>query len=193
MNWTTIFNPFAKISEKTLMLIGVVTFLIGCFISWKFRMIYDGVLDAHPVLSLSYVQAFTTNAVNVILMCALLFGLGKIINSKTRMIDILNASFLYRIPIYIIAVMSKIPALDGINEKVMKNISHPENINLSAGDMFFLFIFTVVSLGLLAYSIVLLVNGFKTSTNAKKWQHFVSFAFVLIAAEIVSKLLIDFL
>jgi hypothetical protein len=126
-------------------------------------------------------------------MCALLFGLGKIINSKTRMIDILNASFLYRIPIYIVAVMSKIPVLDGINEKVMKNISHPENINLSAGDMFFLLIFTVVSLGLLAYSIVLLVNGFKTATNAKKWQHFVSFAFVLIAAEIVSKMLIDFL
>jgi hypothetical protein len=193
MNWTTIFNPFAKFSDKVLMLIGVISFLIGCFISWRFQVLYDGVLDAHTSDSLSYVNAFTSNAINVIVMCVLLFILGKIINPKTRMIDLLNASFLYRIPIYLVAMFSRIPALERINESVVKNIGDPEKINMQVDDIGVLIVFSIVSLCLIAYSIVLLVNGFKTASNAKKWQHFVSFGFVVIVAEIISKMLIGLL
>ena len=75
----------------------------------------------------------------------------------------------------------------------MKNIGDPEKINMQVDDIGVLIVFSIVSLCLIAYSIVLLVNGFKTASNAKKWQHFVSFGFVVIVAEIISKMLIGLL
>lgn len=192
MNWTVIFNPFAKLNDKLLMILGIVSFLIGCFVSFKFQLIYDGIIDAHSYQNISYTDAFVSNAINVILVCILFFVLGKIINPKTRMIDLLNASFIYRIPIYLIAVFSSMPALQRVNESVVKNIATPEKIMINPDDIGILILFSIISLALLAYSIVLLVNGFKTATNAKKWQHFLSFAIVLIFAEIISKVIISY-
>ncbi len=43
----------------------------------------------------------------------------------------------------------------------------------------------------LIYAIVLLVNGFRTATNLKKWQYYIYFAIALIIAEVLSKVLIN--
>lgn len=191
MNWTLIFNPFSKISSKTLMLVGVVTFLLGCFISWHFKMIYDGILDVHTYPKITYLRAFASNAVNVIVLCASLFILSKIINPSAKMIDILNTSFLYRLPIYLIAALSNIPILKEVQEKVIENISSLPNLQLSTTELVTTVLFSFISLLLLAYSIVIIVSGFKQAALPKKWQHFLSLGVAIVVAEIVSKIFIS--
>ena len=63
MNWTVIFNPFAKLNDKLLMIMGIVSFLIGCFVSFKFQLIYDGIIDSHSYPNISYTDAFVSNAI----------------------------------------------------------------------------------------------------------------------------------
>lgn len=193
MNWTIIFNPFAKIASKKLMLFGVISFMIGCFISWRFRMIYDGILDVHSSPNITYIRSFISNGINVIFMCLLVYALGRIINPKTRMIDVLNASFLYRIPIYIIAILSSLPIQKEFEAKVLNNISNIQNLEFTTGELFYILLFSTTSMLLLAYAITLIVNGFKTASNAKKWQHFLSLGAVIIIAEILSKIFINLL
>ena len=190
MNWNLIFNPFAKKADKFLILVGIFTFFIGCYISWRFEMVYDGIFDVHYVPLISYINAFLGNTINVITLCIFVFGLAKIINPKTRMIDILNAAFLSRIPIYLITIFSNLPVVLNFTKKIEENISNLQDLQLTTGDIVTALVFSVFSLLMLAYSIVLIVNGFKTASNAKKWQHFVGLAVVILIVEIISKMLV---
>lgn len=191
MNWNYIFNPIAKFPDKALMLVGVLSFAFGSFVSWRYQMIYDGILDAHSFPTISYITAFLSNAINIIIMCVGLFAIGKVINPKTRMIDILNTSFLYRIPIYIMAILSGLPIQKEFEAKLMENISHLQDLNLTTNEMIFVFIFSIFALVMLAYSIVIIVNGFRTATNAKKAIHFLSLAIFIIVAEVLSKIVVN--
>jgi hypothetical protein len=49
---------------------------------------------------------------------------------------------------------------------------------------------TIVTLIALVLSVILLLKGYKTATNAKISKHFLLFAFALLVSEIVSKILI---
>lgn len=193
MNWKLLFNPFEKIPEKLLLLLGIISFIIGCYFSYQFEMIFDGIFDAHEFSGILFSQAFTANAVNVITVCVFLFILGKIINPKTRMIDILNTAFISRIPIYLTAPLAAVPVVKQITEKIVASLKDIENMKLGTLDMMVLLSFSGIAMLLLVYSIVLLANGFRTATNAKKWQHYVIFGLVLLLAEIVSKGLISLL
>ena len=184
------FNPFAVKVDKLLMIIGIVTFFIGSYISWRFQMIYDGILDVHSAPLISYIEAFTSNAVNVIILCMSLLIAGKIINPKTRMIDVLNTAFLSRIPIYAVAALSSLPVIKEFEHKILNNLSDVQNLQLSTNDIMVSLVFGLVSMVLLVYAIVLIVNGFKTACNAKKWQHYAGLAVALIIAEIISKQII---
>src|SRR5690606_25658720 len=119
-----------------------------------------------------------------------LFILGKIINSKTRFIDILNMTMLSRIPLYLLGTITNNSKINDITQKIIDSIDYPQKMNLLPEEMAILAVFTVVSFLMMAYFIVLLIFGFKTATNTKKWQHWIFFAVAIILAEIISKSLL---
>ena len=190
MNWKIIFNPFSKFSEIQLLIFGVLITFLGSFIGSHFGVIFDGVFDVH-VYEISIIKGILVNLINVFSVFILFLILGKIINSKTRIIDILNVSLISRLPIYLVGIFANNSKMNSITEDLMKGINEPEKLNLPTTDLIFIMIFSSAMMIFLIYSIVLMVFGFKTATNIKKWQHYVFFAIAIVAAEIISKILIS--
>ena len=190
MNWKIIFNPFEKFSEITLLIFGIIITLIGSWISYHFGVIFDGIFDAH-ISEITFGQSLLTNIFNIISVVIVLFILGKIINPKTRFVDIINIAMISRIPIYILGIFTNNEKMNSITDKLINGINNPKTIPISSEELALLLIFSVVGLMAIAYMIVLLVFGFRTATNVKKPQHWVFFAFALIVAEIISKFLMD--
>lgn len=174
-----------------MMMIGIIVTVIGAFISYFNKTIFDGILDAHTYIFITYSQAISANIINIIIPCILLFILGKSINPDTQMIDILNASFYYRIPMYIIAIIMNISSIKNLEFKIQNNLSALHNLNFSTTELLVLVIFGCISLGLLAYAIILLLNGFRYASKPTKWQHYFGFVLVLIVSEFISKLIIS--
>lgn len=173
------------------MLIGVITFLLGCFVSWKYQVIYDGVLDAHSYLNITYSKAFITNCINVIVMCLSLFVVGKSIHPKIKMIDILNTSFIYRTPIYVYSAVSNLPSAKLVTDKVMTAISGNALRILTASDWWKTLAFGCLYGFLFIYSLILLFNGFKKAAQPQKKRQYLLVVVAIIVAEIISKLILN--
>ncbi|MGV4414416.1 hypothetical protein [Chryseobacterium sp. T1] len=188
--WQYIFNPFSKFSAKPMMMIGIIIAVIGAFISYFNKTIFDGILDAHTYMFITYSQAITANIINIIIPCTLLFILGKSINPKTQMIDILNTSFYYRIPIYFIVLLMNLPNIKSLEFKIQNHLNDLTKLNFTTTELLSLTLFASLSIGLLVYSVVIMLNGFRHASKPTKWQHYFGFVLVLIICEFLSKLII---
>ncbi len=190
MNWKLLFNPFGIYSEKQLLVAGILITLTGSLLGAVLNISFDGVLDIHQNET-DFITSLKENGINVACIFMMLFTVGKLINGKTRAVDILNTSMVARFPMYIGGIITAIPLLTRIGDEIIRHQGDLQHLNINPLDLVLLFAISMLLLTITAYYIVLLVNGFKTSVNAKKWQHFVAFAAALIIAEIISKLLIS--
>ena len=190
MSWKYIFNPLLKFSERSLLTVGFLSILAGSFIGHYFSLTFDGAFDAHP-LPITFIDSLTENSINILVIFSVLLILGKIIYSKTRFIDILTISMIYRIPIYVSGPLISLPVFDSVANQVLANKENLENIQFETLELISILAASSVLMIFLIYSIVILVNGFRTATNLKKWQYYVFFGVVLIIAEVLSKFLIN--
>ncbi len=190
MNWKYFFNPLLKFSERSLLILGILSVIAGSLIGHYFSLTFDGAFDTHP-LQINLLESLKENAINILMVFILLLILGKIINPKTRLVDIATISMIYRIPIYISGPLINLPVFKTIGDKALANKDNLENIKFETLELFSILAASSVLMIFLIYSIVILVNGFRTATNLKKWQYYVYFAIVLIIAEVLSKTLIN--
>ena len=191
MNWQLVFNPFSKFNEKQLLLFGLIITGIGTLAGYYSNVSFNGVLDMHLINQTSLKRVLIENSINISTISITLFILGKILNAKTRTIDILSTGLWYRLPIYLVSLMSVFFLPKNLAESVSKNAGSPEKIFDQPLEILSLATFALGSLVFIAYSIVLLTNGFKTATNTKKWQHFVAFGFAILIAEAISHIIIS--
>lgn len=192
MNWKLFFNPFSKFSEKALLISGILFLVVGSFIGYYFGVTYDGIFDVH-ISTVTLIESLTENVINVVILSLLLFIAGIIINSKTRIIDVLNVALISRFPIYLAGLFANNQRISEISEQLMDSVHQETPASVSSSDMMILMLFSAVLILLLAYQLMLMVFGFKTAVNARKWQHWLLFAFALIAAEMISKAIIHFI
>jgi hypothetical protein len=182
MMWKYIFNPFEKFSEKKLLIFGVLATFAGSFIGHFFGITFTALFDVHLGSNLTFVQVFLENLINIAICFVLIYILAKSINRKTRAVDILNTSMLYRLPLYFLACFTNNKIIREMGEKITEEAKNG-HFQPNIPELLFLSIFGVFSIGLLIWSIVILVNGFKTAANVKKWQHFLLFTIALIIGE----------
>ncbi len=190
MNWSILLNPFTKFSEKQLLGFGLGMVVVGSALAATLGVTFDGAIDVHMLPETTILQSLKENAVTILLLTLLLFILGKIVNSKTRLIDILNASLLFRVPFYFMAILVAIPAVKQIEEALVKNAQTLAAMNLKPTDIIILLCLTGALIALLIYAIAILYNGFKTATNVKQTSHKVLFGIVILVAEILSKIIL---
>lgn len=191
MNLQAILNPFIRFSERQLLVVGIIFAIAGSIIASACGVTYDGIIDVHTYPGITFADSVKENLNSIIIVTFLLFALGKIINSKTRFIDILNSVLLFRIPFYISALLTCVPAMKTVEKEILKNMNSLDKMNIRPFDLMVLIVISIVLLALLIYAIILLSKGFKTAANAKKPTHYISFAIVLILAEIISKIILS--
>ncbi len=193
MNWKVLFNPFEKYSEKTLLIFGISATLLGSLVGYLMRARFDGIIDMHLVQGARFQNILLDNLINTLVLFILFFAFGKIINPKTRAIDMLNVSMICRIPMYLVALgniggyleRATQNIIEGIDLKNMQNIPQFELL-----DLLVILIFSILSIGFLIWMIVLFWKGFKTATNTKRTRDIILFIILFIVAEVLSKYLI---
>ena len=121
MNWQTLFNPFSKFSEKTLLAIGIlasILLIIACYFT-NTKM--DSLLHISPAKDLSFNSIALYTIISLIYDIVLLFILGKIFNSQTRIIDIVNAVLVSQVPVIVIVLGTKLIKLDKISKQIAES------------------------------------------------------------------------
>ncbi|MBC7642357.1 MAG: hypothetical protein H7174_08475 [Flavobacterium sp.] len=187
-----LFNPFAKFSDKFLIIFGIISTLLGLSLSWFFNAQFDGVLDLHFNGSINIYESLVLILIDIIILVVLLFALAKFINNKSRIMDVIIAILIARTPIYLLALMNinnkmfEIGAI--INAKILKG----EMNNVPFSLQTILIITSLISLLAIIWFSVLLFNGFKIATNLKERKHIVFFVITLLLAEIISKIVISY-
>lgn len=180
MNWKIIFNPFEKFGDKQLLSVGLIGFVALNVVCIVFKMNFDGIL--HLENSDGIVQQIILKNIAIVLSAIILFFiLGKIYNRKTRFIDIVNTFLIGIIPTLFILLWNEIPYFKRAQENIGKIVSDQSKMAEHSGDLFILSISAIVALPLIIYIIILLYNGFKTSTNIKSvWKIAVFFVILFI-------------
>lgn len=189
---TVFLNPFEKYNENKLLIFGILITLIGSYLGYLFQGRFDGVIDLHFVPSTTILVPFIDNLINITTLFLILFILGKYINNKTRLIDILTPVLVARLPFYLLTFSNYEHYISDVSQRLLASIDMqkiPSNLNLETTDLIITIIFAGISILLLVWFVILLYNGFKVATNSRGIKNNLLFAGVIILAEIISKII----
>jgi hypothetical protein len=188
---TLLFNPFEKYSDTILLVSGLIGNSIGVFIFYIFKVRCIGFLKIDYVEESNLLHTIFQNIIIISSLTIILFGLGKIVNQKTRFIDVFNACLMAKIPFYTLGFFN-------INDVISSSFLELKSLYISqkiteASMVNFplVLVFSLVSFVILIWAIVLLYNGFKTASNVKETKHKVYFAIAIVIADIISRILIN--
>ncbi len=192
MNLQHILNPFRKINTTSLLIIGIISFLFGTLLAAHLGFVFDGAIDVHSNKDATLLLLLRQQLLIVVLLSLSLFVAGYAINRKTRVIDICNAVLIFRIPFYLIVLVNAIPFINKAFEDISIQVATQNltNFHLEPTLIALLFFVGFLLFTLLVYAIILLFNGFKSATNAKKWYNYLLFALILLFVEILSKIIL---
>ena len=187
---TVLLKPFEVYSEKKLLIIGTIVTILGSLSASYFNVRYDGAIDLHFVNNTTLYQPFIDNIINIISLCIPLFIVGKIINNKTRIIDIITVILISRIPFYIISLFNINNIVFNASKKLI-SINPAEKIaQIKNIEWFIIIMSAILTITALIWFISLLFNGYKIATNAKGGKSIFLFVISIIIAEIISKIIL---
>ena len=186
-------NPFEKYTENKLLVFGLVCLIIGSYIGYLFNAYFDSILHISFIKNSEFIATLIQNVIIAILLAIVLYALGKYINPKTRFIDVLNVSLIARIPFYFSSLVNINDSTYILTEKLINNKFSIENIEFSTSDYIVFLFSTTLGLLLIVWFAILLWNGFKTATNAKKSKEIILFIVSLLIANFISSYLIQLL
>lgn len=190
---TIFFNPFQNYSEKILIGFGLIMSLIGCGLATNLNARFDGVLDLHFVEKTYFLNAIIDITIDFFILSLFVFFVGKYINRKTRFIDVLATTLLAKIPFYFLIFFNINNKMFLISKSILSAVTTNEFSNIQSNDLLLLVFSGIATFVCLVWSIILLFNGFKTATNSKGSKNVLLFIIAIIAAEVLSKILIIYL
>lgn len=183
-------NPFQNYSEKILIGFGLIMALIGCGLATNLNARFDGVLDLHFVEKTNFLNVIIDIAIDILILSLFIFLVGKYINRKTRFIDVLATTLIAKIPFYFLIFFNINNKMFLISKSILSAVTTNEFSNIQSNDLLLLVFSGIATFVCLVWSIILLFNGFKTATNSKGSKNVLLFIIAIIAAEVLSKILI---
>lgn len=182
-------NPFEKHGEKVLLTLGILFAILGSLLGYLFYARFDGVLDLHFTPEIQLFQPFLDNLINVVVLTALLYPAGRMINAKTRLVDVLGASLIARTPLYLLPLFN----IGNFISDATSSVVDPETleiVGMSPNVIIPILIFAFFTILATVWYLTLLYNGFRVASNAKGTKPVVLFVLAVLLAEIISKYLI---
>ncbi|ALU26400.1 MULTISPECIES: hypothetical protein [Myroides] len=186
-----ILKPFESIQDKTLLAIGVLTGVVISCLQLLTHMRSIAILKQVTLKSApTLVQTLSDFAITTIVMTLALFVFGKIINKKTRLIDILNTVLIARICLDISVLFDINGYLSDFSLQLIDNIANPEILFKSNPQGFVYFIITsfasilcLVGFGYYIY------QGFKLATHLKKKYMIIAFVLIILLVDTLTRLI----
>ena len=100
MTWQTVFNPFSKFSEKQLLSIGILSFIVNSVVCFYTSTKMDSIFHFSPQPDLLLANAFIYVTISTVTATLFLFLLALLFNKITRFVDIVNTVLLSQAPNY---------------------------------------------------------------------------------------------
>jgi hypothetical protein len=178
-SWRMLFNPFDRVSTKTLSILAVLVTIAGVFVSRQ-GVRFDGSLDLHQASDLPTWSDTLLDGVSAILVTAIVLWLTSLLVARQgRIIDFLSSVAVARLPnVFIGALLPWIlPPPKEILDQATAGIVNPSIVLVSIG----------ILLPGFVWFIALLCNAFRTSSGLKGLRLGIAFTVALIASEIISK------
>jgi hypothetical protein len=172
-----LFNPFFYIAGEKSLLIGWVAMLLASVVSYFSKTHFDGAIDIHFGAGGKYTFFLMEQFIAWFSLSAVFFGVGFIFSkSKVRLIDVAGTMAMARVITLPVAFMGFLPV-------------YPVNLD----DQIMLVVGIVTTLVPAIWMIALMFNAFVVSTNIRGAKATACFIAGLIAAEILSKVLLHYL
>lgn len=160
-------NPFEDYSEKNLLWIGIVGFLVGITISYFGKIVFDGIIQIHMGAT-SLTAIILGNLSNMGILTLGLFMLAKVLYKKTRFVDILNNVLIARIPMLFASLLVVwMTKLIPMGKAAEINLA----MSLNQSDMMWIALLAIFLLFMIVYFFYLVVVGIRHSINSKKFGH----------------------
>ena len=175
MNWQVIFNPFSKFSEKQLFIFGLFSLMLNFVVCFYTKIEMDSIFHFSSNENLTLKSSFLKVTISCISGIIFLFLLAIIINKKSRFIDVVNTVLLSQSPNFLILLFIKFSGMNELSKNLKSSSGSINSLSVSTNDMLLLLFTILILLPIMIYGFVLIYNGFKTTTNFKKWQHIVIF------------------
>ena len=183
--WGLLINPFHKVAGLKAFALGLVFIgLMGLVGVWG-RVVFDGALDMHLVNELTYAHSFLYLAISVVSVVLVMWLASLTIAKQVRFVDILGTMTLAKAPFLLLAVaglFATTPDLTQLTQNPMAVFSSVSFLVLLG-----------LSLPVMVWSIALMYNAMKVSCGAKGSKLTLAFILGLLIAEVVSKLMINWL
>jgi len=178
--WLT--NPFHFWGGSKLLTAGVVVLILHIPTGYLFGARFDGAIDMHISLDVSLLQVLTDVIIAWLSMAVSFYIIAKLFNAPARFIDVAGATALARVPL----LLSVIPGYLFVPNAATVE----ELLALQGSDLYLLIAGSAVLMVFVIWFFIVLFNAFKINSNLKGWKLGAGFILGVIAAEIVSLLLI---
>lgn len=181
---TQLFNPFKLYSEQQLFSVGMVLTVLLILISYVTNTYFYGLFKIHYAQELSLSTALFEAVTIAFFYVIVLYALGKWLNAKTRLIDIINIALIVKIPLLLLAPLNINHWAHRQTENLLQSVSDPYNLQFTTDLSIFLAITSILAIATLVWVVILLYNGFKIATNFKGTKHTLLFIAAVICIEI---------
>ncbi len=182
--WSWLVNPFVRIAGWHAFFIGILFVILCAVVGTYANVAFDGVIDAHITTRFTFHTAFILQFINLLSLVGAMYIAAMIVAKHTRFVDILGTLTLARAPMLFLAIAGLFITPISAGE-ILQN---PMAIFANTGYLMFM----LTSVAAVVWMMTLFFNAWRVSTETKGTKLIVSFIIGMMAAEVVSKLLIYF-
>jgi hypothetical protein len=176
-------NPFEKIAGWQALGLGLIFVVLSALTGSHNGAYFDGALDMHVSgVPYSLWMALAMLAIDLASLIAMFLIAGIIFSKNFRVIDVIGTNFLAKAPALLLCITAFMPLPDTFKDLKLL-IENPDMIFAS----FPFIVLMLLTIPIMVWVIALLYNAFKVSLNIRKDIRVVVFIFVLIFAEVLSK------
>ena len=194
-NWYWVYNPFKKIAGWKAFSIGIVILCLATVIGYFGNTVFYGI-SVKSVSSITWSKAFSLQVIGLAIYVAVMLITALLFAKRFRFQDILGTVTLAKYPLVLAAIMFLALSnwLNKLNSMLFSAVNIQEIMELfnkfTIADYSLLLLLTIVSILMLVWTIALLFNAFRVSTNLKGSKCALLFIAVIFISEIIIHIII---
>lgn len=175
-------NPFTKIAGIQAFGLGLVFMVLMGIVGAQNGVAFDGVVDIHFGNELTLYDSFLYLAIDLVCLIAVMWAAGQFVAKNFRLIDLLGTMTLAKAPMLLMALAGYFIVLPD-SDVLLKD---PTAVFRYSSVV----VVVLLSLPIMIWNIALMYHAFRVSCDVKGIKLGITITLGILAAEILSKLLI---
>jgi len=187
-----LFNPFRFVAGARALLLGLAVILISALLGSLSNTHFDGVLDVHTGQEAPLWLFLAEGLINWLCMAVVLIIFAYVVSrSSFRVIDIFGTQALARWPYLIAAIALLPPGSQRYTQYLAWKFARiGSEVSCESTDVIFFVLATIIALLTLIWMVALMYRAYSVSCNIKGARAVGTFIAGIIAAEILSKVIL---